>query len=348
MIKKDLFGKTSSGENVYIFTISEGKYQLQVINLGAVIVSLSVPDRNGLPTDVVLGFDNVASYEGKCDCIGAVIGRFCNRIRKGRFTLNGKMYQIPINDGNNALHGGLKGFDKKLWSYRQENNGVAFTYVSPDGEEGFPGNFTCQVTYKLTSDGVLHIDYSAFTDADTIWNITNHSYFNLEGASAGSSVFNHVFSINSNYFAEPDEECLPTGQILKVDGTELDFRNETVLSSKMENLGVYTSAFNGFDNTYILNKTSNGSFDKAATAYSPKTGILMECRTTMPALQFYTGNNLSVQNPGKQGKLYKKYSGFCFETQNIPDSPNFPHFNNVILHPGEVLSTSTEYRFSVK
>ena len=342
-IRRELFGKTSGEETVDLYTLTnDNGLKVQIMSYGATVVSLEVPDRNGKFADVALGYDTFKEYVKGKAYFGATVGRYANRIAKGRFTLNGVEYKLAINDGENHLHGGNKGFDKVIWEgepFKQEGAvGVKFTYLSKDGEEGYPGNLSCTVVYTLTDSNELKISYEAVTDKPTPINLTNHTYFNLAGQGNGD-ILSHELIINADKFTPVDEGLIPTGEIRSVKNTPMDFTHPMTIGSRIDQVK------GGYDHNYVLNSGGN-SLALAARVYEPTSGRIMEVYTTEPGVQFYTGNFLNGVS-GKQGKIYYKHHGFTLETQHFPDSPNRPNFPSTILNPGEKYIQLTIYKFSL-
>jgi aldose 1-epimerase len=347
-ITREPFGKLQDGTSVSLYTLSNGKGAvMKVMNYGGIIQSLIIPDRNGNPVDVTLGFDSLAAYEAGNPFFGALVGRYGNRIANGRFSLDGKEYTLVQNDNGNHLHGGTRGFDKVWWNIEEvtANDGVAIqlTYTSPDMEEGYPGNLDVKVVYNLTDDNTLRIDYTATTDKKTIVNLTQHAYFNLSGSDA--SILDHVMQINADRFVAVDKTLIPTGQLAAVAGTPFDFRQPKTIGKSIEELHQQIEYGLGYDHCYVLN---GEGMKKAATVYAPTTGIEMTVHTSEPGMQFYTGNFLDGSLKGKGGVTYAHRTGFCLETQHYPDSPNQPDFPSVVLEPGETYQTTTSYSFSVR
>lgn len=347
-ITREPFGKLQDGTSVSLYTLSNGKGAvMKVMNYGGIIQSLIIPDRNGNPVDVTLGFDSLAAYEAGNPFFGALVGRYGNRIANGRFSLDGKEYTLVQNDNGNHLHGGTRGFDKVWWNIEEvtANDGVAIqlTYTSPDMEEGYPGNLDVKVVYNLTDDNTLRIDYTATTDKKTIVNLTQHAYFNLSGTDA--SILDHVMQINADRFVAVDKTLIPTGQLAAVAGTPFDFRQPKTIGKSIEELHQQIEYGLGYDHCYVLN---GEGMKKAATVYAPTTGIEMTVHTSEPGMQFYTGNFLDGSLKGKGGVTYAHRTGFCLETQHYPDSPNQPDFPSVVLEPGETYQTTTSYSFSVR
>ena len=347
-VTKQSYGKTSAGENVDLYTLRNSKgVEAKITNYGGIVVSLKVPDRNGKFDDVVLGFNDLESYLTKNDpYMGALIGRYGNRIAKGRFTLNGVEYKLAVNNGENHLHGGLKGFDKVVWTGREMKTpagpAVVLTYLSKDGEEGYPGNLNVRVVYTLTNNNELKIDYSATTDKDTVTNLTHHSYFNLAGEGNGD-ILNHLVTINGNRFVPTDAGSIPTGELKSVAGTPFDFLKATAIGARINQDDEQLKFGNGYDHTWVIN---GRGMRLAATAYESTSGRVMQVWSTEPGMQFYTGNFLNGTLTGKSGKTYARRTGFCFETQHYPDSPNQPSFPTTTLKKGATYKSTTIYRFS--
>ena len=348
-LKKIDFQKVIDGKNVdlYILTNKNG-LEMSVTNYGAIIVSLHVPDRDGKMTDVVLGHNNIDEYlSSKEPYFGAVCGRVANRIAKGRFTLDGKKYQLAVNNGPNHLHGGLKGFNAVVWNALQiDKQTVELYYVSPDGEEGFPGTLTTKVTYKLANDNTVVMDYRAQTDQPTIVNLTNHSFFNLSGA-GDPYIGDHLLSINADTYLPTDDTAIPYGDAEPVAGTPMNFRTPHTIGERIEEDFEQLIFGKGYDHTYIQNRNSSlPSF--IAKAASPKTGITMDVYTTEPGVQLYTGNWLTGDYEGKYGHHYPMRSAFCLETQHYPDSINKPEYPTVVLRPGDIFKSQTLFNFYIK
>ncbi len=343
-MKKEVFGKTQDGTEINRYTLTNPNgITIQIINYGAIITSILTPDKNGQPGEVVLGFDNLEDYLDEHPYFGAVAGRCANRIAKGKFTLDGKEYTLAINNGPNHLHGGLQGFDTQVWSVTElpDQSALKLTYTSKDGEEGYPGNLTISVTYTLTNDNELKIDYEATTDKATPVNLTNHSYFNLAAGQAEDAL-NHEVVLYADRYTIVDENLIPTGELPLVAGTPMDFSTPHTIGSRIAQVA------GGYDHNYVLTNSQDGSLGLAATVYEPQTGRVMEVYTTQPGIQFYSGNFLDGSLTGHQGRVYKKHYGFCLETQHFPDSPNQPDFPSTILRPGETFKQSTVYKFSVR
>lgn len=343
------FGKLPSGEQVNLYTLRNPKgVEVGITNYGARVVSLKVPDRSGNFTDVVLGFDQLEGYLQENPYFGAIVGRYGNRIANGEFTLNGSKYKLARNNGQNALHGGVKGFDKVVWSASKvstsDGPGVELKYLSKDGEEGYPGNLNVTVTYSLTAENGLRIEYGASTDKDTVLNVTNHSYFNLAGQGNGD-ILDHQVMIDADKFTPVNAGLIPTGELRSVQGTPFDFRQPTAIGARINEKDQQLIFGQGYDHNFVLNRRGEG-LALAARVTEPKSGRVMEVLTTQPGLQFYTGNFLDGTIHGKGGKVYGRRSAFCMETQHFPDSPNQHQFPSVVLKPGDRYHEITVYRFS--
>lgn len=338
------------GRPVELFTlINAGGAVAKVLTLGGILTELQVPDRDGNPGDVVLGFDGLDGYLGDHPHFGATTGRVANRIANGRFTLDGKEYQLACNNGPHHLHGGPQGFVKQLWQGAPVETagevGVRLSYRSVDGEENYPGNLDVDVTYVLTASNELRIDYTAVTDAPTLCNLTNHSYFNLAGAGNGD-ILRHVLTLNADRYTPSDATLIPTGEQAPVRGTPMDFTQPSVIGSRFDQL---TSDPRGYDHNFVINRTeADQGLVLAARVRESSSGRVMEVWTTEPGVQLYTGNFLDGSLTGKGGAKYVRHSGFCLETQHYPDSPNQPTFPSVVLRPGETYRQTTVHRFSVE
>jgi aldose 1-epimerase len=342
------FGKTPDGTAVQIFTLTnEHGLEARICTYGGAVVSLKTPDRDGKMADIVLGFDSLAGYLNPAEpYFGALIGRYGNRIGHAKFTLDGKQYTLPVNNGENTLHGGAKGFDKVVWTPRPlPDGGLELTYVSKDGDQGFPGTLHTTVVYHLTAANELRIDYSASTDKDTVVNLTNHSYFNLKGAGNGL-ILDHVLTINASRFTPVDAGLIPTGELKPVAGTPFDFTKPMAIGSRIGANDEQLKLGNGYDHNFVLNRSGSG-LSLAARVEEPTTGRVLEVETTQPAVQFYTGNFLDGTLKGKGGHVYPMRAALCLETQHYPDSPNKPSFPTTELKPGETYKNTTVYRFSV-
>lgn len=348
--RKKNFQTSMQGKPVDLYTLrNRNGVQANITNYGGRVVSLLVPDNNGQLTDVVLGHDQLADYQKPTDPVfGALIGRYANRIANGKFSLNGKTYELDRNNGQNSLHGGRTGFHTRVWDAKRVNDHtLELTYFSKDGEEGFPGNLTVQVTYTLTADHALKIDYVASTDQATVVNFTNHTYFNLNGEGKGA-INNHILTLNADRFTPVDGSLIPTGELKDVSGTPFDFRKPVTIGSRLEMQDDQMKLANGYDHNFVLNK-KNDALSVAATVVSPQTGIKLDVLTTEPGVQFYTpkfGDN--ALHDGKGGKAYVGRGAFCLETQHFPDSPNKADFPTVVLQPGSKFKSTTIFKFSVK
>jgi aldose 1-epimerase len=339
----------ADGQRIELYTLTNGKgMQVAITNYGGVVVKLIVPDRHGKMADVVLGFDDLDGYLGTHPFFGALIGRYGNRIGNARFKLHGVEYKLEANNGNNSLHGGSQGFDKKVWKSREIPGGepaLELTYLSKDGEEGYPGNLTATVVYTLTNNNELKIDYRATTDKDTVVNLTNHSYFNLAGEGNGD-ILKTELMINADRFTPIDSTLIPTGELRKVDGTPLDFRKLTAIGARINADDEQLKFGRGYDHNFVLNRQGPGLV-LAARAVDPGSGRELEIHTTQPGMQFYSGNFLNGSVKGKGGIAYGPRAAFCLETQHFPDSPNKPNFPSTALKPGQVYHEVTVFKFSV-
>ena len=353
-IRKQSFGKTNSGGQIDLYSLSNQKgMEVSITNFGATVVTLRVPDRAGKPADVVLGFDTLEGYENGKSYFGATVGRYANRIGGGTFSIDGKTYTLPKNNGNNTLHGGIVGFNKKVWKAREidskDTESLELTYLSPDGEEGFPGNLSVKVVFTLPADrNELKIDYSATTDKDTVLNLSNHSYFNLAGEGNGD-ILDHVLTLHAKQFTPVDKTLIPTGELRDVAGTPLDFTTATPIGKRINDNYEQLVFGKGYDHNWVLARSGSGNgLTIAANAYDPKSGRKLEVLTTEPGVQFYSGNFLDGSVKGKGGKPYGQRTAFCLETQHFPDSPNHPNFPSTLLKPGAVFQSQTVFRFSAK
>lgn len=344
------FGTTRDGESIKMITLTnENKVEVKIITYGGRITSLRVPDKNGIFEDVVLGFDSPEHYLEENPFFGALIGRYGNRIAKGRFSLDGEEYTLAQNNGENHLHGGEKGFDKVLWTIEEQDDpsSLKLSYISEDMEEGYPGRLETTVTYTLNSDNSLDVDYNATTDKKTIVNLTQHAYFNLSG-DFSKKILDHVVQINADEFLPVDETMIPTGEIREVEGTPFDFREPKPLGQDIDADNEQLKRGVGYDHCWILNGEGSG-MRFAASAVHPESGRTLEVYTTEPGMQLYTGNHLDGSLPLQHGEgNYEKRTGFCFETQHYPDSPNQEGFPSVVLEPGETYTSKTSFRFSVQ
>ncbi|MFW5657690.1 MAG: aldose epimerase family protein [Bacteroidota bacterium] len=351
-IAKEKFGTTPDGATVTRYILeNKNEVQVGILDYGATIQSIIVPDKTGNMTDVTLGFNNVEGYAGDSPYFGCVVGRYANRIAEGQFTLDGQEYQLAKNDGPNSLHGGEEGFNKKLFTAKEVTvdgaPGIALTYISPDGEENYPGTLTLTVTYSLTDDNELRLDYEATTDKPTILNVTNHAYFNLKDGGK-SDILDHVLMLNADSITPTDENLIPTGEILNIENTPLDFNEPKSIGQNIEEDYMLINIAGGFDHNYIINRKAGDSLVFTAKVTEPTTGRTMEVYTTEPAVQLYTGNFLDGTITGKDGTVYEHRSGLCLETQHYPDSPNHPDFPSTVLNPDEKYESTTIYKFGVE
>jgi aldose 1-epimerase len=343
------FGKTLDGVPVQIYTLTnKNGLEARISNYGGIVVSLQAPDRNGAMADVILGFDTLHDYlTSPSPYFGALVGRYGNRIGHARFTLDGVEYKLAANNGQNSLHGGVHGFNKAIWTPRElPDGGLELTYLSKDGEEGYPGNLQVIVTYRLTDANELKIDYAATTDKDTVLNLTNHAYFNLKGAGNGD-ILGHIVTLNADRFTPVDAGLIPTGELRAVSGTPFDFRKATAVGARIEQNDEQLKLGKGYDHNWVLDQ--NGAAPSlAARVEEPSSGRVLEAFTDQPGVQFYTGNSLDGSIKGKGGKPYGRFSGLCLETQHFPDSPNKPGFPSTVLKPGQAFHSTTIYRFTTK
>jgi aldose 1-epimerase len=349
VVNKAPFGKTADGTPVEIYTLRNyDGMEARIMTYGGTVVSLKVPDKNGKPGDVVLGYDHLSSYLTNSPYFGALIGRYGNRIANGKFSLDGQEYTLAQNNGPNNLHGGPNGFDKVVWTAKPVKtfygDGLQLTYLSKDGEEGFPGNLSVTATYVVTEKNELVVEFIATTDKDTVCNLTHHSYFNLRGK---GDVLDHIVQINADKFTPTDSTQIPTGELKPVDGTPFDFRKPTPIGERINDDDPQLKFAGGYDHNFVLNKLP-GEFGLAATVYEPTSGREMEVWASAPGVQFYSGNSLNSTMKGKGGWVYQTRDGFCFEPQGFPDSPNHPNFPSTELKPGETYKNTIIYKFSVK
>ena len=349
-ISEEVYAISSAGDTVKAYVMKNASgMEIEVINYGGIITKWLVPDKKGNKVDVVLGYNSFAEYEKETPYFGALVGRFGNRISNGKFSIGDEEYILAQNDGKNHLHGGLKGFDKVLWNVEkdEENNSLKLSYLSRDGEEGYPGNLLVNVRYTLTDDNTLELVYQATTDKSTVVNLTQHTYFNLSG-DFNNSITDHELMIDADYFIPVNDELIPTGELAKVEGTPFDFTTPKLIGrdieSKHEQMlkgGV------GYDHCWVLNNQDTG-VRQVASAYHEGNGVYLEVYTDQPGVQFYTGNFLNGTLPAKNGGTYGHRTGFCLETQHYPDSPNQAHFPSVILEPGQEFKSATIFKFAVK
>jgi aldose 1-epimerase len=351
-VQKQDFGATADGEAVELYTLTNSNgVKAKIMTYGGILVSLEVPDRNGKLADVVLGYETLSDYVSNNPYFGATVGRYANRIANGEFTLDGTKYSLAKNNGENHLHGGIKGFDKVVWaaeSFKEEAAaGLKLTYLSKDGEEGYPGNLKCTVTYTLTNDNGLKISFDAQTDKATVVNLSHHSYFNLAGQGNGD-ILGHKLMINASRFTPVDEGLIPTGELRSVKGTPMDFTEPAAIGARINEDDQQLKYGGGYDHNWVLSKTSSDEPDLAVRVYEPTSGRVMEVYTTEPGVQFYAGNFLDGSITGKGNKVYKHRYGFCLEPQHFPDSANKQNFPSVVLRPGQRYAHITTYKFSVR
>jgi len=349
LITKEPFGKTADESPAELFTLTnKNGMKVKITNYGGIIVSILVPDKNNKPTDIVLGYDNIEKYHKNNVYLGALIGRCANRIANSNFYIEGKEYNVAPNDGRNHLHGGIKGFDQKLWDSEITEKGLKLTAFSPDGEENYPGNLNVSVIYALTDNNELVLEYNAVSDKTTIINLTNHSYFNLNGHNNGT-VLNQQLWLNSIRFTPADKESIPTGEIKSVKGTPMDFTVPMEIGARIDDDYEQLNFAGGYDHNWEINRFSNG-LEEAASLYSPKTGIFMKVLTTLPGIQIYTGNYLAnaIDKLGKGNAVYSKRTGICFETQYFPNAVNTYNFESCVFEAGKNFNHTTVFKFDVK
>lgn len=342
------FGTTSDGTTIERYTLTNAHgVEADIMTFGGIIIALRVPDRNGQLGDVALGFDTLAPYLDKNPFFGALVGRYGNRIANGRFELDGKTYKLAQNDGKNQLHGGPGGFHQKVWAAQPHDAAepsLELSIISPDGEEGYPGNLSVTVVYTLTDRNELRIDYTATTDQDTVINLTNHSYFNLAG---GGDILEHEMQLFASRFIPINDNLIPTGEIRSVEGTPMDFRTPTPIGARINEDNEQLRNGQGYDHCWVLDKQP-GALGHAAHVYDPASGRTLDVFTTEPGVQFYSGNMLNGSLTGKNGEVYARRTGFCLETEHFPDSPNQPQFPSTVLRPGETYQQTTIFRFGVQ
>lgn len=350
IVTKSAFGTTPGGQSVELYTLRNRKgAEAKIMTHGGIVTSLRMPDHNDTLGEIVLGCDEFEPYLKNDPYLGALIGRYGNRIAGGKFSLNGSTYQLATNNGPNHLHGGIKGFDKVVWKVaRAEVSGqgpqLELNYLSADGEEGYPGNLNVTATYTLTNDNALRLDFSATTDRETICNLTNHSYFNLAGS---GNILGHEVWINADKFTPVNENLIPTGELRSVDGTPFDFRKPTAIGARINTNDEQLKFAKGYDQNWVINKPA-GKLDVIARVFESMTGRVLEVLSTEPGTQFYTGNFLTGSVVGRGGWAFQFRNGFCFEPQHFPDSPNQPDFPSAVLRPGERYQNTIIYRFSVR
>ena len=351
-VSKQPFGKTPDGTQIDIYTLKSGKIEARIITYGGILQSLKVPDKQGNFGDVVFGFDNLEGYLSPAYAkaspfFGALIGRYGNRIANGRFSLDGQDYTVSTNDGPNCLHGGAEGFDKRVWKVVRADVGphgprLQLSYLSKDGEEGFPGNLSVTATYTVTGDNALRVHFKATTDKDTVCNLTHHSYFNLRG---GGDVLDYRVYINADKFTPVNANLIPTGELAPVAGTPFDFRTPTAIGARINDDNQQLNYAHGYDDNWVLNH-SEGKLGLAARVYDPVSGRELAVYTTAPGMQFYTGNFLDGSLTGKGGQIYQHRGAFAMEPQDFPDAPNHPNFPSSELKPGQIYKSTMIYKFS--
>ena len=350
-VRKESFGKTGDRRPVDLYTLTNSQgVELRAMTYGGIIVSLRVPDKNGNLGDIVLGHESLEGYLVNPPYFGAIVGRYANRIANGTFTLDGVKYDVPKNDGPNSLHGGVNGFNKQVWEASEFKNakgvGVAFSYLSKDGEEGYPGNLKVKVSYTLTDDNKVIIDYEATTDKATPLNLSQHSYFNLAGEGTGD-ILGHHLMLNADHFTPVSKTLIPTGELVAVQGTPMDFTKPTAIGDRINDNYEQLVFAHGYDHNWVINRKDN-ALTLAARVHEPTSGRVLEVFTTEPGVQFYSGNFLDGTITGKQGHVYKQRYGLCLETQHFPDSPNHPDFPSTILRPGQTFRSQTVFKFSTQ
>lgn len=345
------FGRTPDDQAIEIITLRNSKKtEIRFMTYGGIVLSIKTADRSGAIDDIALGYDTAEPYFKNSTYFGCLVGRYCNRIAKGTFTLDGKTYALPANNGVNSLHGGTRGFDQYLWKadafQRADGVGAVLTMTSPDGDQGYPGEVKAKVTYTLTDANEFKVAYEATTSKTTVINLTQHTYFNLAGSKA-NDILGHIMMINADRYTPVDDTLIPTGELAKVEGTPFDFRNETVIGARIDAKNEQIARGKGYDHNWVLNRTGAG-LEHAAHVIEPTTGRMLEITTTEPGIQFYSGNFLDGTIKGKGGKVYVHRGGFCLETQHYPDSPNQPAFPTTTLKPGETYRSETVFKFGVK
>ncbi|SNT49804.1 aldose 1-epimerase [Asanoa hainanensis] len=351
-INKEFFGTTPAGERVDRYTLSNGRMRVRILTYGGILQTIETPDRHGRLGNVTLGFDNLADYVARSPYFGCITGRYANRIAAGRFTLDGVAYQLPINNAPNSLHGGTVGFDKHVWAATPLRNadsvGLRLTFTSPAGDQGYPGTLRVTVTYTLTADNGIRMDYRATTDAPTVVNLTNHAYFNLAGEGSGS-IENHALRLNARRYTPVDATLIPTGAIDPVAGTPMDFTRATPIGERIRDGFPQLVIGRGYDHNWVLDRrdTSYTKLELAARVDDPDTGRVLSILTTEPGIQFYSGNFLDGTLVGTSDRMYRQGDGFALETQHYPDSPNQPTFPSTELRPGQTYRSSTIYQFGV-
>lgn len=352
-IRPSAFGKTKEGEEIWRYVLTNNRgMEASVINYGAALASLRLPDRDGKMADVVLGYDTLEGYEQDKSYFGATIGRYGNRIARAQFTLDGSVFHLPTNDGPNCLHGGTRGFNKRVWTGADRSRSDALvlelSYTSQDGEEGFPGRLQVTVTYTLPLESdELQVEYWATTDKDTVVNLTNHSYFNLSGVMS-REILDHRLLLHASKFTPIDAHLIPTGELLSVQGSPFDFRSPTAIGARIDQENEQLKFGRGYDHNWVLEGFPGSGLQPAAEVFEPGSGRVLEVLTTEPGIQFYSGNFLDGTARGKGGTMYAYRTGFCLETQHFPDSPNHPNFPSTVLKAGQSYRSSTVFRFSTR
>jgi len=352
-MEKKPFGQLSDGQAIDLYTLTNAHgMQVAITNYGAAVVSIKVPGRQGKMDDVALGYDTLDGYVSDKAFLGATVGRYGNRIGHAKFTLGGTEYNLAKNNGENTLHGGKVGFNKKVWQAREVPSGgeqsLELSYVSKDGEEGYPGTLRASVTFTLPNDrNALIIDYRATTDKTTVVNLTNHTYFNLSGEGHGD-ILKYQLELDASHFTPVDQTLIPTGEILATKGTPLDFSKPVEIGARINDNDPQLKFGKGYDHNYVLDRNGKPGLIEAAEVFDPQSGRVLQVYTTEPGIQFYTGNFLQGEEHGKGGKVYTYRSAFCLETQHFPDSPNKPSFPSTELKPGQEYRSTTEFRFSVR
>lgn len=348
---RELFGKLADGTKVYRWSLANGGTRMRVLSYGGIVQSLELPDRHGRYTNVSLGYDTIEAYTAGTTFFGALIGRYGNRIAKGRFTLDGKTHQLSVNDGENSLHGGAKGFDTRVWDVEpfKDSSGVGLRlhYTSVDGEMGYPGTLRVTVTYTLTARGDWRIDYAATTDEPTVVNLTNHTYYNLAGEGSGD-ILDHELALTASRFTPTDAGLIPTGELAEVAGTPFDFRRAKAVGRDIRVSHEQLVTAKGFDHNWVLDKGITRRAEHFAMLRDPESGRTLKVATTEPGVQFYSGNFLDGTLTGPSGRTYRQGDGLCLETQHFPDSPNQPKFPSTVLRPGETYRSSTVHSFAAR
>lgn len=345
------FGRTAAGEPVERLTLSAGRMQASIITYGAAIQSVIVPDRAGALVDVALGYPTLEGYLSKSEYFGATVGRVANRIAGGRFVLDGKSHQVPVNNGPNSLHGGTQGFDKKVWTVERVSGGaspsVVLKLVSPDGDQGYPGTVSATATYRLSADGTLHVDYAATTDRTTLVNLSNHAYWNLAGEGAPSGAMDHLLTIAADHYSPTDASAIPTGEFRPVEGTVFDFRKPVPVGARVRDAADEQIRFGrGYDHNWVVSRTVAARPRLVARVEHPGSGRVMELLSDQPGVQFYSGNFLDGTVIGKSGRIYRQGDAVVLEPQMFPDTPNRPDFGSVRLEPGQTYRNAIAFRFS--